>query len=95
MSITQFERTIADFKVFNTEQEKRILDLTKKQMDFMLNLNTNLNKNISTISSDFTEFTDNCRAQMGLLSEGQTFLCDATKDFKDIKSDIQNLKQSC
>jgi hypothetical protein len=86
---------MSDFKKFNTNQEQRVQDLTKKQMDFIVNMNNTFNDQIAKISSDFDDFTSNCREQMNLLSEGQSFLSGATHDFKIIKLDIETLKKTC
>ena len=65
--ITQFERQIDDFRLFNTEQEKRVSDLTKKQMNFIVEMNNSFSEKMSRISSDFDNLSLYCKEQINTI----------------------------
>jgi len=47
------------------------------------------------IQADQEKFTDSFQDQMKTLSEGQSFLTNATTDFKQIKESILELQDNC
>jgi hypothetical protein len=65
-----------------------VQDLAQKQANFLKQMSDNTTDSILRIRSDLENFTDSFQDQMKSLSEGQSFLANATTDFKQIKDNI-------